>query len=74
VPFFENGEWRIRIRQSLTVACIPQLIVDFFEDGGVCTDSAEIAEISIQEFLVELKKRCIPAYPYTKKEALRELF
>ena len=27
----------------------------------------------IQEFLVELKKRGIPAYPYTKKEALREL-
>ena len=35
--------------------------------------AAEIAEIPIQEFLVELRKRSIPAYPYTDKEALEEL-
>ena len=35
--------------------------------------AAEIAEIPIQEFLLELKKRGIPAYPYTDKEALKEL-
>jgi predicted HTH domain antitoxin len=35
--------------------------------------AAEIAEISLQEFLVELKKRGIKAYPYTDKEALKEL-
>ena len=35
--------------------------------------AAEIAEIPIQEFLVELKKRGITAYPYTDKEALEEL-
>ncbi len=35
--------------------------------------AAEIAEISPQEFLVELKKRGIKAYPYTDKEALKEL-
>ena len=35
--------------------------------------AAEIVEISIQEFLVELKKRGIKAYPYTDKEALKEL-
>lgn len=35
--------------------------------------AAEIAEVSIQEFLVELKKRGVTAYPYTDKEALKEL-
>lgn len=35
--------------------------------------AAEIAEVSLQEFLVELKKRDIPAYPYTDVEALKEL-
>ena len=35
--------------------------------------AAEIAEMSIQEFLVELKKRGIKAYPYADKEALKEL-
>jgi len=35
--------------------------------------AAEIAEISIQEFLYELKKRGVPAYPYTDKEAIEEL-
>ena len=35
--------------------------------------AAEIAEIPIQEFLVELKRRCIEAYPYTDKEARKEL-
>ena len=35
--------------------------------------AAEIAEISIQEFLVELKKRGIKAYPYADREALKEL-
>ncbi len=35
--------------------------------------AAEIAEVSIQEFLVELKKRDVKAYPYTDKEALKEL-
>ena len=35
--------------------------------------AAEIAEIPLQEFLIELKNRGIPAYPYTDKEALKEL-
>ena len=35
--------------------------------------AAEIAEIPLQELLVELKRRGIPAYPYTDEEALREL-
>jgi hypothetical protein len=28
-------------RQDLTVVCIPQLIVDLLEEGGVCTEAAE---------------------------------
>lgn len=28
-------------RQGLTVVCIPQLIVDLLEEGGVCTEAAE---------------------------------
>jgi len=35
--------------------------------------AAEIAEIPIQELLVELKKRGIPAYLYTDEEAQEEL-
>ena len=35
--------------------------------------AAEIAEVPLQEFLVELKKRGISAYPYSDEEALREL-
>jgi len=35
--------------------------------------AAEIAEVSLQEFLVELKRRGIPAYSYTDAEALKEL-
>jgi len=35
--------------------------------------AAEIAEIPLQEFLVELKRKGISAYPYTDEEALREL-
>jgi predicted HTH domain antitoxin len=35
--------------------------------------AAEIAETPIQEFLVELRKRGIPAYPYTDDEAHEEL-
>ncbi|MFQ6095068.1 MAG: UPF0175 family protein [Candidatus Bathyarchaeia archaeon] len=35
--------------------------------------AAEIAEMPIQEFLIELKKRGVQAYPYTDEEALEEL-
>ena len=28
-------------QQNLTVVCIPQLIVDLLEEGGVCTEAAE---------------------------------
>jgi predicted HTH domain antitoxin len=35
--------------------------------------AAEIAELPIQEFLYELKKRGVQAYSYTDEEALEEL-
>jgi predicted HTH domain antitoxin len=48
--------------------------VEAFSRGSISVGkAAEIAEIPIQEFLLELRKRGIPAYPYTDKEALKEL-
>lgn len=35
--------------------------------------AAELAELPLQVFIEELKKRGIPAYRYDEKEALREL-
>lgn len=45
----------------------------FSKDSISVGKAAEIAEVPIQEFLVELKKRGIKAYPNTDKEALKEL-
>lgn len=45
----------------------------FRKDSISVGKAAEIAEVSIQEFLVELKKRGVTAYSYTDKEALKEL-
>ncbi len=48
--------------------------VEAFSKGSISVGkAAEIAEIPIQEFLVELKRRRIEAYPYTDKEARKEL-
>jgi predicted HTH domain antitoxin len=48
--------------------------VEAFSRGSISVEkAAEIAEIPIQEFLLELRKRGIPAYPYSDKEALKEL-
>jgi predicted HTH domain antitoxin len=48
--------------------------IEAFSKGSISVGkAAEIAEIPIQEFLVELKKRGVKAYPYTDKEALKEL-
>jgi predicted HTH domain antitoxin len=48
--------------------------VEAFSRGSISVGkAAEIAEIPVQEFLLELRKRGIPAYPYTDKEALEEL-
>ena len=45
----------------------------FCKDSISVGKAAEVAEVSIQEFLVELKKRGVTAYSYTDKEALKEL-
>jgi len=48
--------------------------IEAFSRGSVSVGkAAEIAEIPIQEFLLELKRRGIPAYPYSDEEASREL-
>jgi len=48
--------------------------IEAFSRGSVSVGkAAEIAEIPIQEFLLELRKRGVPAYPYTDEEALKEL-
>jgi predicted HTH domain antitoxin len=48
--------------------------IEAFSKGSISVGkAAEIAEVPLQEFLVELKIRGIMAYPYTKKEALKEL-
>jgi len=48
--------------------------IEAFLKGSVSVGkAAEIAEVPIQEFLVELKRRGISAYPYTDDEALEEL-
>lgn len=48
--------------------------IEAFSSGSVSVGkAAEIAEIPLQEFLLELRKRSIPAYPYTDKEASKEL-
>lgn len=47
--------------------------VEAFSKGSVSVGkAAEIADIPIQEFLLELRKRGIVAYPYTDKEASKE--
>ena len=48
--------------------------IEAFSKGAISVGkAAEIAEVPVQDFLVELKKRGIKAYPYTAKEALEEL-
>ena len=48
--------------------------IEAFSKGSVSVGkAAEIAEMSIQEFLVELRRRGVPAYPYSEDEALEEL-
>ena len=48
--------------------------VDAFLRGSVSVEkAAEIAEVPIQDFLFELRRRGVPAYPYTDEEALEEL-
>jgi len=48
--------------------------IEAFLRGSVSVGkAAEIAEVPIQDFLFELRRRGVPAYPYTDEEALEEL-
>lgn len=48
--------------------------IEAFSRGSASVErAAEIAEIPIQELLTELRRRGIPAYPYSDEEASKEL-
>jgi len=48
--------------------------IEAFSKGSASVGkAAEIAEMPIQELLLELRRRGIPAYPYTDEEASKEL-
>ncbi|MEB3786919.1 MAG: UPF0175 family protein [Desulfurococcales archaeon] len=48
--------------------------VDLFLRGVVSVErAAELAGISLHEFLVELRRRGVQAYPYSGEELRREL-
>jgi predicted HTH domain antitoxin len=48
--------------------------IDVFNRGLISLNRAsEIAEIPLQQFIVELRKRDIPAFTYSDEEAQREL-
>jgi hypothetical protein len=42
-------------RQNLTVVSVPQLIVDLFEEGGVCTEAAEKLLEKMKEHAIHAK-------------------
>lgn len=42
-------------RQSLTIVCIPQLIVDLLEEGGVCTEAAEKLLEKVKQHAIRTK-------------------
>jgi len=47
--------------------------VDVFNRGLVSLNrAAEIAGVPLQQFVVELRKRDVPAFPYSDEEAQRE--
>jgi len=65
----------VKVPESLSDRDVkPATAIEAFSKGSVSVGkAAEIAEMSIQEFLVELRRRGVPAYPYTDDEALKEL-
>jgi len=42
-------------RQGLTIVCIPQLIVDLLEEGGVCTEAAEKLIEKVKQYAIRTK-------------------
>ncbi|MBS7653413.1 UPF0175 family protein [Candidatus Bathyarchaeota archaeon] len=65
----------VRVPESLSERDVKLAVaVEAFKRGVVSVGrAAEMAEVPIQELLVELRRRGIPAYPYSDEEALEEL-
>jgi|SRR5665648_307310 len=42
-------------RQSLSVVCIPQLIVDLFKEGGVCIEAAEKLILKVEQHALPIQ-------------------
>lgn len=65
----------VRVPESLSERDVRLTVAsEAFKRGIVSVGrAAEMAEVPIQEFLVELRRRGIPAYPYSDEEALEEL-
>lgn len=65
----------VRVPESLSERDVRLAVaVEAFKRGVVSVGrAAEMAEVPIQELLVELRRRGIPAYPYSDEEALEEL-
>lgn len=66
---------QVKVPESLSErdVKVAAAIEAFSRDSASVEKAAEIAEIPIQEFLFELRRRSIPAYPYDDKEASKEL-
>lgn len=65
----------IRVPESISERDVKlATAVEAFQKRVISLNRAsEIAEMPLQEFLIELKNRNIPAYPYTDEEARQEL-
>ncbi len=68
-------EVHVKVPESVSEKDVKVAIaVEAFTRGLVSIGKAsEIAEMPIQEFLIELRKRGIAAYPYSDEDALKEL-
>ena len=66
---------RVKVPESLSERDVKlAAAIEAFSRGSVTVErAAEIAEIPLQELLPELRRRGIPAYPYSDEEASREL-
>lgn len=65
----------VRVPESMSERDIKIVAsIEALSKGAVSVGkAAEIADLSVQELLYELKKRKVHAYPYTDKESLEEL-
>lgn len=66
---------KLRVTESITIKDVKlATAIEAFNKKIVSLNhAAEIAETPIQEFIIELKRRGIPAYPIPDDEARQEL-